>query len=449
VIVVGVIVLVVTLRPPYANGPDIRSDGRGYHAWTTAILRGEFDFCGDRDLIETRSTPSAPNSAGRCPNKYPPGLALIELPIMAPLSLANSRSFEPSRAEHLASRWLGAGALIALCIVMTATCRRLAVSDWATHASVLGFVFGTGLFHYATYDNSFAHVYLALLFAALISIGIRSRLSGQRPSSVIVGVLCFLIVETREVDLLALAVLAGYWLTDAKRVTARTDAAAAPGRPRLQTLYSDNAVAAGAIGAGLAIAIEAIYATYATGGPALAAYSEQVDPGRLKELGVLVGYDHGLFSWYPVVAVALVLALAVRSTRAAGLWWAAAMSVYVLLYGSWQSPQLGGGFGHRGFVELMPGGIVVVAVALSRARRSIRVGSCVLGLAAVTLTLELLTGYWRGSIPFEHVTSAQYWSHVVGEDSFEGALLAIATPEQMAVTEPRPRRTWSPAGERR
>lgn len=126
----------------------------------------------------------------------------------------------------------------------------------------------------------------------------------------------------------------------------------------------------------------------------------------------------GLFTWYPIVALALVTALVVRESRKAAVWFSVALAIFVALYGFWHSPSLGGGFGHRGFVELMPAGIVIFALALAHLPPRWRAMSCALALVAAVSTVQLMAGYWRGTVPFGGTTSDVYWSHPVGHESW-------------------------------
>jgi hypothetical protein len=401
VLVIAAAASTAAIRPAYAPAPDIRVDGLGYHAWVPALLRGDLSFCGDPGLVESGATPPAPNAAGNCPLKYPPGVALVQLPVMAPLALANDRSFDPSQLENTASKWLGVAALVAMSVLLVATCRRLRVADWATHVSVLALVFGTGLFHYATFDSSFSHIYVALLFAALAYVGVRAAAASTTPPRSLVVLLSFLIVETREVSVIGVVCLGALWV------------AVARSRDPDHVWFRDSTMWSGVIGVTLAVLVEAAYATYAQGTLSLAAYgTEDLKLGRLNELHVLAGYDHGVFTWYPIIAVVLVAALAGVITRAAGLALLAGVVGSTVLYGSWHDWRLGGGFGHRGFLDLAPGAAVILAVALDRASPARRRHVLLAVPAAATVTLELMAGYWRHTIPFAYTTSSQYWAHV-------------------------------------
>ena len=140
-------------------------------------------------------------------------------------------------------------------------------------------------------------------------------------------------------------------------------------------------------------------------------------------LAVLASYERGLLTYYPIVAVALATVLACRATRRAALAFSGLLLAYAVLYGFWWSWMLGGGFGHRGFVDVMPFLIPFFAVALGRLLTPWRALVAAASAVAVFVTLELMAGYWRRSFPYQGATSQTYWSHVVGEDSLPARCL--------------------------
>ncbi len=138
---------------------------------------------------------------------------------------------------------------------------------------------------------------------------------------------------------------------------------------------------------------------------------------RPMQFSVLFSYERGLFTYYPVVAVVLLCAFAVPGTRRAAAWFAALIALYATIYGFWLSWMLGAGFGHRGFVELMPIGVVLFAVALTELKgRSRRVASA-FAFGSALVTVQLMAGYWGGSFPYEGAIPEIYWSHVLGPRS--------------------------------
>lgn len=396
----------VLLTPWLTSGGDgsIRSDGVGYHAWTRAILDRDLSFCRYGDLVGALSYRD--EARGVCQNKYPPGLALLRLPVMAPLVDRSPDAPLISPAEHRANDLLAAGALVGVAVLLAGAGRRLGLRPVATHVAVLAVVFGTGLFHYGTYDASFTHVWSALGFAVLLNAW--SRASAGAPGGgllAVYAVTAFFLVLIRQTNLLVLVVLSIAVLIGAR---AR----------RIPT-----SVLAAAAGAVLALGVQLAYNRYATGEWRLSSYgNEPFLLDRPMQRSVLLSYERGLLTWYPVVGVALVAGLAVRRARPWALTVLACVLVLTTLYGFWFSWMLGGGFGHRGFVELAPLVFLPLAGALDaasgRARRVVLAAT----VACVAATASLMLGYWSGAIFFAGTSPQTYWAHVVGEQSWLGPL---------------------------
>ena len=414
VVPILVAALWVTVAPPYTNGPPIRSDGLGYYAWTEAILQGDARFCQWSAELDPVNAISArnPRHPQRCELRYTPGLALLRLPVMAPAALAaehgQSRKLTVGPTEERESQWLGVAALLLTALLVGAALRRLRVPPWLADLTVLAATFGSGLFHYATYDSSYSHIYSAALFAGLVLLGVDAVERDREPKPWLAFILCLFIVFIREPDVVPLLVLVAAFI--ASRVhtlppTRRRRAALSAALPALAAILA-------------VVAFQLLYSHWSGGSWSLSSYGqEQFSPGELAELKVLIAYDHGLFVWYPVLAVLLGAAVAARRSRGWGAVALAAVGALTLVYGSWPGWDLGGAFGLRGFVDVVP----VIAVAGGLGLATLRPPTRWLVLVGATLcvivTLELMSGYWSGALPFGGDTGHQYWREVVGANS--------------------------------
>lgn len=428
----------VTVSPPYTNGPPIRSDGAGYYAWTEAILHWNFSFC---DLPRMNGalpqiTADNPQHPDRCELKYPFGLALLRFPVMGPVAaIANGGSKDlthVSSAEEQASQWLSVLALLVAISFMGATMRRLGVGRLVTDATLLIGTFGTGLFHYATYDGSYTHIYTAMLVAALVYLGVRAEQLHRRVNPLLLLTISFFIVAIREVDALPLVILEGAWLLRHERSS----------RWPVRIGEAVRAALPAVIGIALAVALQTLYIHWASGRWALSSYgSESLSLSELREGSVLASYDHGLLLWYPAMAILLALPLLRARTRPWGWLGLALVVPLVVIYGSWNPWWLGGGFGQRGMIDVVPVVMVGGAVGLAAVRppvRAVAIAACVL---CAFVTLELMSGYWSGTLPFDHDTSAQYWRNVVGSDSvLEAVVGGRGAPASGPAALGRPRR---------
>lgn len=395
-IVIALATIPAACLQPWKNGPPIRSDGEGYHLWTRALLECDLSF--RRHAGETGLFLSDPER-NVYQNKYPPGVALLRFPVMAFLIDKQHDGFTISRAEHGANIVFSAAALIAVCYLALRTCQLLKLDYFSGHAALLAGVFGTGLFHYATYDSCFSHIYSAVGVAFLLWLGVRTivRQDNHLPPF-LTALTCFLFILIRNTNLIVLAMMVlGYCY----------------GRQHKRLLSFPNGcmdLGIVCLGTGSAALLQLLYNYYACGRFSLSSYGEESFLwDHPRQLSVLFSYDRGLFSYYPVVALILISGWAVRRLLVPAAWFSLLLLGYVVLYGFWSSWQLGCGFGHRGFVELMPLGIVLFAAALAQLPTHGRRWACVLALLCTAFTMDFMLRYWRGSFPMSGTTASIYW----------------------------------------
>jgi hypothetical protein len=380
---------------------SIRSDGEGYHAWTRALVTGDFSFCAVPSGLEYMIS-HQDLERGVCQNKYPMGLALMRLPVMGLLLDRSKPRWFISPAEHLANQAFGIGVLVAGALLTLYSAGRVNPVRWEQVFAVGAVIFGTGWFHYATFDATFTHAYAALVVAALIALLLHPQAS--RPSlwmEVSAAILCFFLVQLRNTDVLLVCVFA----LSSARIRGREDAAGS----RLVKLA--RAFLAPLAGAGIGVGIQLLYNRWASGGWNLSSYGDEGFLwNRPNHFRVLFSYERGLFTWYPLVAVILLSALPIRSIRSEVLTLVATVGVFVLMYGFWSTWYLGGGFGHRGFVDIAPGLAVVFAATLRNLTRVQRRLVVLLSLGCVVATSRLMWAYWEHRVPYDHTTGRQYWS---------------------------------------
>jgi hypothetical protein len=407
-VILTAVLTLVTLAPPYANGPPIRSDGAGYHLWTYAILHGDLNFrrYGSRDECGLALVDPERDFYH---NKYGPGVALVKLPVMFFL-VDPSASVPPfSPAENGACLVFGALALLATAYLSLRASARLGLPDWSANLAVLTIVFGTGLFHYATYDASFSHIWSALGLTLLLVFGLNALRSGGRVPMLATGLLVALLILIRNTNVLAIALLtAGYLLQQIRQGTLRGSLAWKNVLP---------IVLGGVLGAGIQVGLN----SHACGRLTLSSYAGTGEGFRWDQpmqLSVLISLRHGLLVYYPIFAIVLVAGVVYRSTRSVTLCYAALMGAYVVLYGYWHSWFLGAGFGQRGFVELAPLAIPLLGAIFATWKGWARVLLVACALVALLVALELMWGIWDGSLGLDIVTREEYWDHVTGPRSF-------------------------------
>lgn len=410
--------------------PIIRGDGSGYHLWTRGLLTLDFRFCSWRQLVPDYVFAREDLGRGVCQIKYPPGVAFIQLPMVA-IVLRHLRSAQTiTPTEHWAVLAVSSLLLIAICMLITSTCERLGLRRQAIVTSVLTFSFGTGLFLYATYWASYSHIYAAFAFALLIWALARllvpapgSRTAKQHQDcgkaasadhkqteadwrvGLVTGVASFLVVLTRNVNVLALALLLGaYAMACTRRSSWR--------RTAKDLLPALCGIAAGA-------ALQLGYNWYAAGHFSFSSYGgERFQVAWSQPAEVALSYDRGLIPTYPVVALAVLLGLLVRPTFRWAFGFLVLLSVYLFVYGFWHMPGLGWSFGPRGLVDFMPIGMLLFAAALSCAGRNARKAATVAAFVCTFFTMELAAAHVRNRLAPELITPGMYWDAVSGKGLF-------------------------------
>lgn len=384
---------VLVLRP-FQNSPDIRSDGVGYHAWAHAIAHGDFTFCKYKNLLQPVTALSGESTDGlRCKNKYPPGVGLLQLAFSWPVLAEDPVKTGFSVGENRVVFWGGAVLLFATVALIWSVLTRRGIASFPALAAIAAFVFGTGLFHYSTYDASFSHVYSAFgLSLSLWLVCGRQRLSLRR--LVMFSLVAAWLYSVRQTNVaLSLAVVYMF-----------VREADGPDRWRLPVAWL--------AGTGVAATVLLAYGRYVTGEATFSSYGSEGFPTFAgHSLDVLVSYERGLFNYYPVFLLGVAFAL-FHWRKATSQAFLALVAIFALLYGSWHAWHLGAGFGHRGFVELAPLGMIVMANALqamsssARRRWMIVIGMCCL------MTTAAMSAYWRGDLPFHGASALQYWRSI-------------------------------------
>lgn len=399
VYLLGLLLLFTIVAKPYKNGPPIRSDGEGYHIWLAAFKTADFNFCRfKKELAPSYSISYINKEKGVCGIKYPPGVALFQAPftIMSPIPAKKNRLF--SDYSHYMILLLGAALLMATLWLTYQTLLLYGpISNGIVVPTFFAGVFGTGLFHYATYDASFSHIYSAFGVSALLYLATLFRKKPQSFTSKHLAYwsgLCFWLYLVRQTNLFPIVIICLYAVL-----------------PKLFVKRNLIFAASGALGAIAALGLLLLYNYYVTDTLVVSSYGEE----RFYSVGkfankVLFSYNRGVFLYYPFIGFAvgtavLMLRRDLRLTSA----FLALITTYVLMYGSWHSWYLGGGMGHRGFVEAVPVAIAVVALGLKRLQQPwLRRIALVAIVASCYITISILVSYWEGRYPFGGGTKALY-----------------------------------------
>jgi hypothetical protein len=395
-------------------GAPIRSDGFSYYVYLPSwfifhdtTLAAVADDCCGGEFPSSTAIIRWPGTH-RWVNAHPIGVAVMQVPMFAVAhGLTNWTNLSPDGFTVYYQHAAGLSGLI-WTVAGLVVLRRLLLrhfSDGVTAATIATIVFGTSLYHYATFDSSYSHAYSFFLFAAFLDLTERWHQSRDRHVAVLLGAVAGLIVLTRHTNVLFLACFPLYGVTSGASFRRRLG--------EIRREWASLAVMAGIAGAVIAPQLALYY--QATGRPFVSSYGELgFNFGSPKIAGVLFSVQKGLFFWSPVLLLACAglagLARSRHSARAfvtgAGLF--LVVNTYVIA--SWWDWQFGGSYGHRGFVDALP----VFAIGLaafyswSARRPALLIPSGIVATLAVALSVFQMLQYWNGVLPFSDTTWDQY-----------------------------------------
>ena len=301
----------------YATGradPPIRSDGFSYYVYLPSwFLYGDStldavarDCCGGEFPAFTAII-RWPDTR-RWVNAHPIGVAILQTPFfLVGHGLTKWSNLSPDgftfyyqHAAGLAGTFWTIAGLFVLRLVL-----RRRFSDGVTAATLVALLFGTGLYHYATFDSSYSHAYSFFLLAALLWLTERwhprssrttPRVAGALPS-ILLGVVAGLIVLTRHTNALFLLAVSAL-RRDERRQPARRDRA--PRRAMARAGDHGRRRRGGRSRRSSPSTIEA------TGRILVSSYGELGFTFLSPHLwGVLFSVQKGLFFWSPLLLAAV------------------------------------------------------------------------------------------------------------------------------------------------
>jgi hypothetical protein len=383
-------------------GAPIRSDAYSYFVYLPSWLifhdaslqAVADDCCGGEFPAFTAITRW--RTTGRWVNPHPIGVAVLVAPffVMAH-ALTRWTNLSP---DGFTSYYQHAAGLAGLCYVLWGLwllrqLLRRHFSEGVTAAASLAMLFGTSLFHYATFDSMWSHAFSFALCAALFERCDHWRDTSGYRAAALIGVLSGLIVLVRHTNAIIPAALVSTLMLREPSF-------------RRAVLVS--------ITAGALTLIPQLWIYHqATGQWIVGAYAGM--PGfawtRPKVLEVLFGTAKGVFFWSPLLLVALA-GLAVLPPSLAR-WRVAIVAIFVLdtyITASWWDWQLGASYGHRGYVDLYPllaPGLASLFAATAARRPARQITVVVIVLLCTLSTFQMLQ-YWHRVLPMSDITWPQY-----------------------------------------
>jgi len=403
-----------------SKGDPVKSDGFSYYVYLPAwVLYTDPTL---EHLSNRRFGGAFPGWSGltrwpgtqRWVNPHQMGVALLLLPFYLlghAITLALDYPREGFSFFYRHSAGLGGACYLAAGLYFLKRLLDRHVPSGVVLATLLTITFGTNLFHYATFDALWSHVYSFSLIACLLDGLDRWERQPTRAGALLLGIVIGLILLVRAANVPVLLFIPLFGVTDLGSLRAR-QAVLRARMPQLALM---------ALAAGVVFAPQLVLYASATGSIIVDPYRNLLALQGVRAFdflhphlaGVLVGVKKGLFFWSPALLLGVAGFLAMRGPlRAFRLPSAAVIAVTTMLVASWWDWQFGGSFGHRAFTDLLAVFALPIAALYDRAAGSPPLKSAVSVFAglAVALSIAQMLQYWMGIIPYSDVTWDQYRS---------------------------------------
>jgi uncharacterized protein DUF6541 len=376
----------------------IRADGAGYYAYLPAYLIQHDPtlhafVAHDLHGFSLAATGLSQSPNGNYLDKYPIGEAVMLLPFFAIGHLLAMLAGQPadgySGIEEVAAGFGGLTSMLLGLTVLARSLRRYA-SPGVVAATLVSLVFGSNLFHYATFDSLFSHTFSFFLLALLIEL-VHRFYERDAPTliAVLIGLVMGLTVLVRPTNAVFGLLLVLFGISGWHQVRQR----AALFRRQLDRILVMAAVAV------LVFVPQLVVWQIATGHPLVYAYgSEGFNWTSPRFSDVLFRlYYHGFLPWAPIMVLALLgIPLMWRRARAMLLPTVVIFVVHLYIVASWSTWFFGGGYGHRAFIDefpLLAFGLASLYGSATTLPRRLLVG--VPALAACVVATVMMIHYWQ------------------------------------------------------
>jgi hypothetical protein len=332
----------------------IISDGKGYYSWLRSLmLDGDINFENDYRLIFppdilpedlNRRTPN-----GLIPNKYPIGLAILELPgFLIGHAIANLSGFEANGItlpyQLSVTLSLTFFVLVSFYLLYLAL-QNYGIQQFLAMVICVMALIATNLIHYVAKESAMVHASNVTLTNILIFLSsIRplqsnSLLIYQLSTRLLIGLLIGWLIINRNTNVVLLPFLGFVFLRTEK--------------------FSWKSLFPYGLGIGFMVSLQQIVLYSLWGGPKAYSYDGEIFTGEWAGVfGTLFGEWHGLFIYHPWYLVLLGLNVwgLFKNERFQQIWNFWAIMAFISLWtinGNWWAWYFGDSFGNRAFIEVL------------------------------------------------------------------------------------------------
>ena len=394
-----------------ASGNPIRSDGWGYYSYLPAI----FDYC---DFTFSFSDdPSKPGAIrlteiGRYLNKYPIGTAILEFPFFITTDLV-LKLFHKSVADGYSVPYqlsiiistffyFSLGLFILYKILLKYFSLKICF------LTLITITFCTNLFHYATFDACFSHIYSFFIITLFVYIILCYKESNTK--DFLIGLILGLITVIRNVDILIILFLFVYKAIQFRCI-----------KDTFKYFINPKRILYICLGGGIPILPQIVYWYYSTGDFIIRSYSTRETFSWLSPHipNILFSIKKGMLFYSPILFFSFV-GLIFLKLKKNNLFLPIIIVIFTHLYvtSSWDQWQYGGSFGQRPFINFYCLYAICIGAFLSQLiqisfnfnilklhlKFNLLNVFCLFICCLIYLNVRLMLAYWHGILPFADST---------------------------------------------
>lgn len=351
------------------NAPKIYSDGFGYFAYLPAILYGDFQF----DFVRNFEHPLRLIQVdGGLLNKYPVGVAIMESPffftahVLSLLRDTLTGSFTATGYSNLYQYFVLFGGVIyygiGTIVLYSLLIRYLNISKRIACITCALTTYGTNMFHYASYDAGYSHVYSYLILTLfLYYLCWYEERDEENKNNIlhtcVFGILAGIIFLIRNVNIIFVITYILYGVIDRDSL-----------KKRVVTVLKPKRVLPIVIAGVVTIMPQLFYWHAATGHWFLYSYGGDESFYWLQPeiINFLFSVRKGLFFWSPILIVPIIGIIYAYKNRNK-LYVGMVLFLVMILYisSAWWCWYYGGAYGQRVAVDFMCVFAVFMAVLLN------------------------------------------------------------------------------------
>jgi hypothetical protein len=391
----------------HSEWPPIKMEGEGYYSYLpTLIISKSIDFTFVEKKRFKDGFPSwtgirLNKETGRLDNQYPMGTAILIGPFFLIAHfltlLFNSPNADGYSLIYQISILIAACFYYSLGTFVLAKYLRQFFDEKVVFFTIIFITFGTSLFHYATFDSIFPHIYSYCFVSLLLYFTEKFWRNPTLISSLVLGLIIGILFLISSLNLVfaSFFFLFPYGKDFKKRILSNT-------KPLFWVM-----------GVAIVTIIPQCIIWKVNAGSFFAQNSEGDTSNWFspKIIETLSSIQAGVFIWSPILALGFIgLLLGLRgSLKKIAVLSLINIGVLTYLIASLKTWNMAGGYGHRGFVDIYPFFAIGIAAFLSEFKKAITLNIATVIFTALTLLTSVqMFNYWKGKIDYLNPTWEQY-----------------------------------------